>query len=118
MSHLSRITTKITDTKLLYKTLQDLGFTYKYKQKDKNHLIVEDSYMNKFELNWDGNKYLLIVDLELWNYHTNTEIVTDKIMQQYSYNSIIKTSIKEGFKNINRSITEDGSIRLVIQRWN
>ena len=118
MSHLSKIKTTIYDSKVLEKTLSDLGFVYQIIDKNKNHFIVQNKKCEEFELVWNGQEYLIVADIEMWNKSLNIECLVEKITQQYSYNSILEESTKYGFSSVNKEFTKDGSIQLTVQRWN
>nr|QCI07428.1 hypothetical protein [Leiomenia cribrosa] len=117
MSHLTQIKTKITNKEILGKTLNDLGFTYQYIDQKNLNMIVKDQSMNEFEFNWNNNKYSLIADTDIWQNNIKIENLINKITQQYSYNCILETSVKEGFNNVSKDFLQDGSIKIVIQRW-
>nr|YP_010902388.1 hypothetical protein REP52_pgp194 [Hypnea nidifica]WCH54243.1 hypothetical protein [Hypnea nidifica] len=126
MSHLSRIKTSITNQEILKKTLKDLNFVYTNKKINNNNdytinfnnLIVQHNGKDLFIFSWNGQEYSLLADLQLWNMNIPYTKLLEKITQQYCYNTILRESTKYGFENINRKTLEDGSIQLVIQRWN
>ena len=118
MSHLSQIKTKIHDSKVLEKTLNDLGFIYALKDNNKNDFIVQNKHSDEFELIWNGQEYLILADIELWKNNSSIEYLVDQITQQYSYNSILEESMKYGFNSVNTEFTKDGAIKLLVQRWN
>nr|YP_010903185.1 hypothetical protein REP76_pgp192 [Hypnea cornuta]WCH55638.1 hypothetical protein [Hypnea cornuta] len=126
MSHLSRIKTSLIDKKILTKTLQDLNFTYKNTSGNNtnndrincDNITVEKNGKDLFVFFWNGKEYSLLADLQLWTMNIPYTKLLEKITQQYSYNTIIQESAKYGFTNINQKKLEDGSIQLVIQKWN
>nr|YP_010903781.1 hypothetical protein REP96_pgp194 [Hypnea musciformis]WCH56832.1 hypothetical protein [Hypnea musciformis] len=126
MSHLSRIKTSIVHKEILIKTLQDLNFTYKDKSGNRtnNHgtnydnITVQNNSKDLFVFLWNGKEYLLLADLQLWEMDIPYTKLLEKITQQYSYNTILQESAKYGFTNINQQTLEDGSIQLVVQKWN
>nr|YP_010903383.1 hypothetical protein REP88_pgp192 [Hypnea cryptica]WCH55836.1 hypothetical protein [Hypnea cryptica] len=126
MSHLSRIKTSLIDKKILTKTLQDLNFTYKNTSGNNtnndrincDNITVEKNGKELFVFFWNGKEYSLLADLQLWTINIPYTKLLEKITQQYSYNTIIQESAKYGFTNINQKKLEDGSIQLVIQKWN
>nr|QOS04505.1 hypothetical protein [Sarcopeltis skottsbergii] len=128
MSHLSLIKTCINNKFILTKTLEELGFNYennKYKKEQENkidiesvNLIVKTENKNLCEFRWNGQEYSFLADFQLWNYNIPYEQLLEKIKQKYSYNTIVHESIREGFTNITDEQLKDGSIKLVIQRWN
>lgn len=117
MSHLSQIKTKIQNTNTLQKTLKDLGFIYKLEDNNLN-ITVKNKKEQELKFIWDGEEYLIVVDIEMWTSDTYVNNLVDKITQQYSYNSIVKESNKYGFTNMQEMSMVDGSIKLIVQRWN
>nr|WOA02389.1 hypothetical protein [Gloiopeltis furcata] len=125
MSHFSQIKTILTNQIVLQKTLQDLNLKY--------HLVtftgkqdapacnksfsVMTNQNDKFSFTWNSNEYLFVADLQTWSSEIPYNILVDRIAQQYSYNSILDTSSKEGFTNLDHQITKEGSIKLIIQKW-
>ncbi|CCP38061.1 conserved hypothetical plastid protein (plastid) [Chondrus crispus] len=128
MSHLSRIKTCINNEFILKQTLIELGFNYennKHKKQEKSKintqlfdLIITINNKDLCEFIWDGYEYSFVADFQLWNYNIPYEQFLEKIKQKYSYNVIIQESIKQGFINITNERLQDGSIKLIIQRWN
>nr|YP_010198108.1 hypothetical protein LK226_pgp198 [Gracilaria ornata]UAD86524.1 hypothetical protein [Gracilaria ornata] len=129
MSHFSRITTNITDLKILQQSLKDLNFEYSTKnshlQDSNGNLEYMDMVVRKNDKNiigflWNGKEYTFISDFELWkhDHQIYQENIIEKILQQYAINSIIEISHTEGFKTINKEKLQDGSIKLIVQRWN
>lgn len=125
MSHLSRIKTCINNEFILKQALIELGFYYKYKEQEKSQintqsfdLIVTTNNTDLCAFIWDGYEYSFVADFQLWNYNIPYEQLLEKIKQKYSYNVIIQESIKQGFTNITNERLQDGSIKLIIQRWN
>nr|UAD87720.1 hypothetical protein [Gracilaria textorii] len=129
MSHFSRITTNITDLKILQQSLTDLNFEYSTKEshlQDSNgnleymDIVVRKNDKNIIGFSWNGREYTFISDFDLWknNHEICQENIIEKILQQYAINSIIQVSHIEGFKTINKEKLQDGSIKLIVQRWN
>ncbi|KAI0556388.1 ycf35 (chloroplast) [Gracilaria domingensis] len=129
MSHFSRITTNITNLKILKQSLTDLNFDYSAKpshlQDSNGNLEYMDIVVKKNDKNiigfvWNGKEYTFISDFDLWknNQDIYPENIIEKILQQYAINSIIEVSHAEGFKTINKEKLKDGSTKLIVQRWN
>nr|QCI06977.1 hypothetical protein [Haraldiophyllum bonnemaisonii] len=136
MSHFSRIKTNIANAEVLTRTLKDLGFNYKLNavsniilnnknSKAKNNLIDIAVYSNLsdndslFHFSWDGIQYNLIADIQLYNFKNdnNIEYFLDKLTQKYAYNIILNKSIACGFEKSVQIVKDDGSIKLIMQKW-
>nr|AOM64590.1 hypothetical protein Riqu_111 [Riquetophycus sp.] len=118
MSHLSQIKTRINNTKVLEQTLNDLGFQYNFKIPNKLDINVVNNTSDEFEFIWDGQEYSLVADIQTWKSNLDLDHLINQIIQQYSYNSIMEESTKYGFTNISETLMQDGSIKLIVQRWN
>nr|YP_010198312.1 hypothetical protein LK148_pgp198 [Gracilaria pachydermatica]UAD86728.1 hypothetical protein [Gracilaria pachydermatica] len=129
MSHFSRITTNITDLKILQQSLTDLNFEYSTQEshlQDSNgnieymDMVVKKNGKNIIGFSWNGKEYTFISDFDLWkhNHEICQENIIEKILQQYAINCITEVSHIEGFKTINKEKLQDGSIKLIVQRWN
>nr|YP_009510346.1 hypothetical protein [Gracilaria caudata]YP_010196061.1 hypothetical protein LK014_pgp202 [Gracilaria caudata]AXI96019.1 hypothetical protein [Gracilaria caudata]UAD83458.1 hypothetical protein [Gracilaria caudata] len=129
MSHFSRIKTSITNLNILKKTLKDLNFEYsmeKQSLEDSNgnseyiDMIIQKNDKNIMGFLWNGKEYTFIADFDLWqhNYDIYPENIIEKILQQYAINSITEVSHNEGFTTVNKQKLLDGSVKLIVQRWN
>nr|YP_009314430.1 Hypothetical protein ycf35 [Liagoropsis maxima]SCW22684.1 Hypothetical protein ycf35 [Liagoropsis maxima] len=124
MSHLSKLKTKIVDTNKLVKVLSDLAIEYelqynRYEQKPAITLkSVDKLYQeSKTRFIWDGANYELIADSASWQEKYLTKHLVDKICQKYAYRTVLEESFKQGFEHTNTHSRSDGSIRLVLERW-
>nr|YP_009511163.1 hypothetical protein [Gracilariopsis longissima]AXI97040.1 hypothetical protein [Gracilariopsis longissima]UAD88956.1 hypothetical protein [Gracilariopsis longissima] len=126
MSHFSCIKTSIKSLKILQKTLEDLKFTYSIKKsylKNGNgeleyvDIIAQKENNDILGFLWNGEEYTFIADLELWQDKIPVQNFIEKILQQYALNSIIKESHNAGFQEIQKETLQDGSIKLIVQRW-
>lgn len=127
MSHFKRIKTRINSLPILQKTLKDLGYNYTCESQNITDLngntqlvdiVAEDNKENLIGFSWDGKEYNIITDLQMWNKSVPFDCFFDNMLQQYALNSISQTSSKEGFEQLSQQTMNNGSIRLVVQRWN
>nr|WGH12823.1 Ycf35 [Echinothamnion sp.] len=134
MSHFSKIKTNITNLNVLIRTIQELGFNYRFvsnidtslltsNQNIPNNILVykvsqcsKESHL--FTFTWNIDEYILLVDLDLCNLDVNFNYLLDRLFQQYAYNIVINTSVNSGFKKITENSVYDGSVKLTLQRWN
>ena len=125
MSHLSKIKTKITDQEILKTTLNDLKLDWQEKtntiDKEPNsiHLMINNmkDFTSEAHLSWDGHSYELIADSNTWQQKRLLDAILEKIHQKYAHNIIMHESIKQGFNNIDTNVLQDGSLRIVLERW-
>nr|QCI04571.1 hypothetical protein [Apoglossum ruscifolium] len=117
MSHFSKIQTNISSLEVLQKTLGDLGFEYINSTYDL--IVFNQKQINRplFSFSWDGKKYDLIADLNLWSLNISFECFMDKLNQCYAFNVILNESVSSGFNQKEKVLMKDGSLKLIIEKW-
>ena len=123
MSHLSKIKTNISNLDILKQTINDLGFFYKLSKSSERNtcLSVYSSKLEKVILcnfEYDGLSYSLITDIQLWNLGMQFDNFYEKLKQKYAHNIVLQQTNKSGFSKISEQIMSDGSIRVLVQKWN
>ena len=127
MSHFSKIKTKLYDRNILKKSLSDLKLEWTeqnqqivgyQKQTHDAEIIVKQSNNYDIGFKWNGVEYELVTDLMFWSQDVSVDKFLNRVNQRYAYNSIIGVSEKEGFSFTQTETAEDGSIRLVLRRFN
>ena len=129
MSHFSTVKTQLRKREPLLQALQDLGYLPEegervvrgYQgQSVKADLAI---HMSKgggdigFRLNESTQTYELVADLDLWKESIPVERFIAKVTQQYALNTVLSASAKEGFEVAQQNRNDDGSIELVVTRW-
>ena len=128
MSHFSTIKTQIKEAEPLIKALDNLGFTINQEEKFvkgyKGKFTAVDISMNlpgdtKVGFKWDNNSnaYELVTDLDLWKFEIPVERFISKVTQMYAYQTIISKTKEDGYKIVEQSNKNDGSIELVLTKW-
>lgn len=127
MSHFSQIKTQIRDLKCLQSALSDLGTEWKSGSKpirgyqgsthDAEVVIEQD---NGFDIgfSWNGEEYSLVADLQYWKQPLTVDGFLRQVTQRYAYHTVLEQTQNQGFQVSEEQKQEDGSIRLVLQRWN
>ncbi len=128
MSHFSTVKTQLRKRQPLLKALSDLGFVpiegdnlvrgYRG-QTIKAEVAVP---MNKggdigFRWNASTQSYELVADLDLWQQEVPIERFLAKLTQTYALNTVLSATAKEGFEVAEQKTNVDGSIELVVTRW-
>ena len=128
MSHFSTVKTELRDRTALIEALRDLGHTpsegerpvrgYRGQtvQADLAVLGVEGGDIG-FRWNDASASYELVTDLDLWRQPVPVERFLAKLTQQYALRSILAASSEEGFEVSEQRQSVDGSIELVVTRW-
>lgn len=127
MSHFTKIKTKLYNLETLKKSLSDLNIDWTVQTttvrgyqntKHEAELVVQQDNKHDIGFKWNGTEYELVTDLMFWSQDISVDKFLNRINQRYAYNSIIGVSEKEGFNFTQTETTEDGSIRLVLRRFN
>jgi len=128
MSHFSTVKTELRDRGSLLKALSDLG-----------HIPSEGAqpvrgYRGQtvtcevaiscaeggdigFLLNPETGCYELVADLDLWRQPVPVERFLAQLNQRYALRTILAASAEEGFQVNEQTNHLDGSIELVVSRW-
>ena len=128
MSHFSTVKTQLRKKEFLKQALIDLGYLPNegenlvrgYRgQTVKAEMTVE---MNKgadigFRWNQGSKSYELVTDLDLWRQSIPVERFLAQVTQRYALNTVINSTAQEGFQISEQKNNVDGSIELVVTRW-
>ena len=128
MSHFSTIKTQLKKIEPLILALNHLGYSPNQEKKiikgyRGKHTDVDISMNLPSDTNvgfkWDqnSNSYELVTDLDLWKYELPVERFLSKVNQMYAYHTIIKTTTEEGYQIMEERNQNDGSIELVVSKW-
>ncbi len=129
MSHFSQIKTKLRNLSSLQAALTDLGTDWKagpcpvrgYQGQTQQAEIVipqENGYDIGFRRNADTQDYELVADLQYWQQPLTVDGFLSQVTQRYAYNTVLTESSRQGFQLTEEQVQKDGSVRLVVQRWN
>ena len=128
MSHFSTIKTQLKDAEPLVKALNNLGYIINQEEKFvkgyRGKFTAVDISMNlsgdtKVGFKWDNNSnaYELVTDLDLWKFEIPVERFISKITQMYAYETIISKTKEDGYQIVEQKNQNDGSIELVLTKW-
>jgi len=128
MSHFSTIKTQLRDAEPLIKALNNLGYIINQEEKFvkgyKGKFTAVDISMNlpsdtKVGFKWDknSNTYELVTDLDLWKFEIPVERFISKVTQMYAYETIISKTKEDGYQIVEQKNQNDGSIELVLTKW-
>ncbi len=128
MSHFSTIKTKIRETEPLIKALDHLGYNPSQDKKFVKgyqgkftavDISVDLPECTKVGFKWDtnSNTYELVTDLDLWKYNLPVERFISKVTQMYAYHTIIAKTEEDGYQIVEQKNERDGSIELVLTKW-
>jgi hypothetical protein len=126
MSHFSNIKTQIRNLNSLKSALSDLGIDWKtgpttvrgYQGQTRTAEVViaqENDYDIGFS--WNGSEYELVADLQYWQQPLTVDGFLRQVTQKYAYHTVVNETAKQGFQVAEQQNRQDGSVRLVVQRW-
>ena len=127
MSHFTKIKTKIYDLEILKKSLTDLNLEFTAENIEKNgnnnqkasaDLIIKQSNNYDIGFKWNGTEYQMVTDLMFWSQDYSVDKFLNQINQRYAYNAILNLSGKENFQIKRSENLENGSVRVLLERFN
>ena len=128
MSHFSTVKTQLRKREPLLQALHNLGFIPQegeqmvrgYRgQTVKAELAVKMPKGADIGFRWNSNtsSYELVTDLDLLEQKIPVDRFLSKLTQQYALSTVISATAEEGFEIAERKNNVDGSIELVVTRW-
>lgn len=126
MSHFSSIKTQIRNLESLQASLSNLGIKWKngpspvrgYQgQTTPAQVVIEQENNYDIGFAWNGQEYELVADLQYWQQPWTVDGFLQRVTQGYALQTVLNESSKQGFSVTEQTQNEDGSIRLVVQRW-
>lgn len=128
MSHFSTVKTQLRKKEFLKQALIDLGYCPNegenlvrgYRgQTVKAQMTVEMSKGADIGFRWNENSksYELVTDLDLWKQSIPIERFLAQVTQRYALNTVLDSTAQEGFQISEQKENLDGSIELVVTRW-
>ena len=126
MSHFTQIKTQIRNLDSLQAALTDLGIDWQsgprmvrgYRGQTRNaEVTIEQENGYDLGFSWNGNEYELVADLQYWKQPLSVDGFLRQVTQRYAYQTIVKETAQQGFQISEQQQNEDGSIRLLVQRW-
>lgn len=126
MSHFSQIKTQIRNLESLKEALTELNIDWKqgprpvrgYRgQTQSAEITIEQDNGYDIGFKWNGNEYELVADLQYWQQNLSVEGFLRKVTQRYAFQTVMKETARAGFQIAEQQKNEDGSIRLLVQRW-
>ncbi len=128
MSHFSTVKTQLRKKEPLLKALVHLGYVPQEGehsvrgfrgQTTEAELLVKMSSGGDIGFRWNENTkaYELVTDLDLWKQEIPVSRFLSKLTQQYALNTVLSATEEEGFTVSERRNNCDGSIELIVTRW-
>ncbi|MCT0224467.1 DUF1257 domain-containing protein [Synechococcus sp. CS-1328] len=128
MSHFSTVKTELRDRQALVAALTDLGHEPAEGERPvrgyRGQTVTADLAVSQssgadigFRWNAEAGSYELVTDLDLWKQPIPVERFLAQLQQRYALRSILAATAEEGFQVSEQTSQVDGSIELVVTRW-
>ena len=128
MSHFSTVKTELRDRESLLAALRDLGQEPSAGEQPvrgyRGQTVTADLCCPQSEggdigFRWNSAEqhYELVTDLDLWKQTVPVERFLAQLTQRYALQSILRSSAEEGYQVAEQREQADGSIELVVTRW-
>ena len=128
MSHFSTVKTELRDRESLLAALRDLGQEPSSGEQPvrgyRGQTVTADLCCPQSEggdigFRWNSaeQRYELVTDLDLWKQSVPVERFLAQLTQRYALQSILRSSAEEGYQVAEQRQQADGSIYLVVTRW-
>ena len=127
MSHFSTIKTQLRDREALLGALSDLGQSpapagpirgYQGQTVTAELTLPQSQGTDiGFRFNSESGTYEIVADLDLWRLQVPVERFLAQLTQRYALRTILAASAEEGFQVNEQIQQQDGSIELVVSRW-
>ena len=128
MSHFSTVKTELRQLDPLVQALKDMGFPPEQVARPvrgyQGQTVTADLAVTMqvggdlgFRWNAQSGAYELVTDLDLWKQQIPIERFLAKLTQRYALNTVLAATANEGFQVAEQTQAQDGSIELVVTRW-
>ena len=128
MSHFSTVKTELRDRESLLAALRDLGQEPSSGEQPvrgyRGQTVTADLCCPQSEggdigFRWNSaeQRYELVTDLDLWKQSVPVERFLAQLTKRYALQSILRSSAEEGYQVAEQRQQADGSIELVVTRW-
>ena len=128
MSHFSTVKTQLRKKKPLLQALLQLGYLPQEGEQTvrgfrgqtvQAELAVKMPQGGDIGFRWNENTgaYELVTDLDLWKQSIPVERFLAQLTQRYALNTVLDSTAQEGFQISEQKQNLDGSIELVVTRW-
>ena len=127
MSHFTKIKTKLYDRATIEKSLSDLNIEWESglkqingynNQKHEAEIIIRQKNDHDIGFKWNGTEYELVTDLMFWDQAHSVNKFLNSINQRYAFNLIAKVSEEQSFQYVEAKNQQDGSIKLLLRKFN
>jgi Protein of unknown function (DUF1257) len=80
-------------------------------------VVIEQENGYDIGFAWNGQSHEMVTDLQFWSQNSSVDRFIKQITQRYAYQTILQETAQQGFNVAEQQQSQDGTIRLVLQRW-
>lgn len=123
MSHFTRICTQLHDLDTVKRALEGLGYTIGEGTISGfgTQRVVADLVVHldgNCDIGFQRTASGVVMVADFWGIRIDREEFLKQLTQRYAHITVLDQAEKQGFQVAAEEILEDGSVRLVMQRWN
>tara|TARA_Y100001978_G_scaffold198428_1_gene210861 strand:- start:841 stop:1224 length:384 start_codon:yes stop_codon:yes gene_type:complete len=127
MSHFTKIKTKLYDRVTIEKSLSDLNIEWELEaekirgynnQEHAADIVIRQNNNHDIGFKWNNKEYELVADLMFWDQTYSVDKFLNQLHQRYAFNLITKVSEEQSLQFVETENLEDGSIRLLLRKFN
>ena len=127
MSHFTSIKTKLYDRVTIEKSLSDLNIEWELEaekirgynnQEHAADIVIRQNNNHDIGFKWNNKEYELVADLMFWDQTYSVDKFLNQLHQRYAFNLITKVSEEQSLQFVETENLEDGSIRLLLRKFN
>ena len=127
MSHFTSIKTKLYNRVVIEKSLSDLNIKWETEinkvrgynnQEEFAEIVIRQKNNHDIGFKWNGTEYELVTDLMFWDQSHSVNKFLNSINQRYAFNLIAKVSEEQSFQYVEAKNQQDGSIKLLLRKFN
>jgi hypothetical protein len=122
MSHFTKVRTQLRNLETVKQALEELGYTVTEgsvrgygAQQTRADLVVSTGSPYDIGFRREGQNIVMVADF--WGLRVDREQFLHQVSQQYAYITVMEQAQIQGWQAVNEERQPDGSIRLVMQRW-
>ena len=86
--------------------------------KKKVKAVIKQDNNHDIGFKWNGSEYELVADLMFWSQQYSVNKFINQVNQRYAYNLITKVCEEQSFNFVESENQQDGSVRLLLRKFN
>ncbi|NDJ54671.1 MAG: DUF1257 domain-containing protein [Chloroflexi bacterium] len=123
MSHFTRVRTKLRNLQTVQQALEEMGYNvdsgavrgYAGMEAQADLVVKMDG---RYDIGFRKEDDTVVMVADFWGLRIDRDQFMNELSQRYAYMTVVEQAETGGWQKVTEEVQEDGSIRLVIQRWN